>query len=219
MKNDILNIIEKNRDNIKGKWISNLAYVYGDKLAELQPERFIDSAISNIASIQEKNDYSSVNKYLIETCNYFHLLGITLLDASQFFYFGKVSIMHFCKDEKGDPGKIFFTKKNIEIIVEHFFSQFSLLFNEFQGKKNEKEENDLSVLYGFEGGKKKSFSQSSSIAIISVSEIGKIVFFSPGAESILGYSEADVLGKDYHMIQKLLAVKKRDAFWHPLIIL
>ncbi|MCX6151385.1 MAG: PAS domain S-box protein [Ignavibacteriales bacterium] len=195
MKKIILELLKRNFDFIKDNWVNSLLKMFDQKLAETQLSIFVESTIQAIINIVEKSDYSSADNNIIDIYNLFEKTNFNLLEVSQLFNNGRLSILHIVSKEKNPNFDSMLIVEYIDEIIDQLFARYSMLRQEVQMKELSLDRDRLALKLEINQQYLKNILHTSDAAIMVVDQNEKFIAWSKGAEKIFGYTEDEVIGQ------------------------
>ncbi len=195
MKKIIIKLLKKNFEFIKDNWINALLKSFENQLSEAQLSEFVESTLKAIIKILEKSDYSAVDNYLIEIYNLFRNVDFNLLEVSQLFSNGRISIYNFIDKDKNSGYDPAILVEFIEEIIEQLFARYSMLHQESLMKEISLDRDRLAAKFEENQQYLKNILHTSDQAIMVIDQNEKFIAWNKGAEKIFGYTESEVIGK------------------------
>ncbi|HEX2963956.1 MAG TPA: ATP-binding protein [Ignavibacteriales bacterium] len=195
MKKIILELLKKNFDFIKNNWTSVLLKLFEGKLTQGQVNLFVESTLEVIREILEKSDYSLADNYLIDIFNLFENAKLNLLEVSQLFNNGRVSILHFIDKDKNSGYDPIIIVEFVDEIIENLYARYSMLHQEAQMKEISHDRDSLALKLEINQQYLKNILHTSDSAIMLIDQNEKFIAWNKGAEIIFGYNEAEVIGQ------------------------
>lgn len=195
MKKIILELLKRNFEVIKDNWVNALKRLFSGKLTEAQLASFVESTLQSIMAIVEKSDYSIIDNYLIEIYNLFKSAGLNLLEISQLFTNGRISVVHFIDKDRNSGYDPNILGQFIEEIIEQLFARYGILHQEAQMKELSSDRDRLAAKLESNQQYLKNILHSSDAAIMVIDPQERFIAWNKGAEDIFGYTEEEILGQ------------------------
>lgn len=200
MKKIILELLRINFELILENWVSGLRKIFEGKLTRAQLAQFVRRTLETIMEIIEKTDYSYADNYLIEVYRLIEKENLNLLEVSELFNSGRLSILHFIDVEKNSGYDPAILSEFIEEIKEQLFARYSMLHQETQMKELSLDRDRLALKLEINQQYLKNILHSSDSAIMAIDDNERFIAWNKGAEIIFGYKEQEVIGQRSNLL-------------------
>ncbi|MGE5401874.1 MAG: ATP-binding protein [Ignavibacteriales bacterium] len=195
MKKIILELLNKNFEFIRDNWVSVLIKLFEGKLTEAQISSFVQSTLEAIREILDHADYSLADDYLVRMVKLFENSRLNLLEVSQLFNNGRVSILHYIDKDKNSGYDPIIIVEFIDEIIERLYARYSMLHQEAQMKELSLDRDKLAMKLEIDQQYLNNILHTSDSAIMVIDQNEKFIAWNKAAEIIFGYNEEEVIGQ------------------------
>ncbi len=195
MKKRILELLNKYYDLIAETWFEKLIDSFGNILTEAQIQTFVESSLETLLNIVKTSEYKNADQYLIETYTLFSGAGLTLLDVSQIYSYGRNVLFNNLQKEKPEGYDPVIILGFIDEMIEQFFARYGMLHQNTAMKELSNDRNRLADKLELSQKYLSNILHTSELAIMVIGSDEKFQAWNKSAERIFGYTDIEVIGK------------------------